>query len=81
MPLMDGWQVLAQIRRESDVPVIMLTALTLMLIKYRRCEPAQMITSLSPSTLQKWLPEYTLFCVVCHITILIKTSSHAVPET
>lgn len=27
MPLMDGWQVLAQIRRESDVPVIMLTAL------------------------------------------------------
>ena len=27
MPLMDGWQVLAQIRRESDVPVMMLTAL------------------------------------------------------
>lgn len=27
MPFMDGWQVLAQIRRESDVPVMMLTAL------------------------------------------------------
>ena len=27
MPLMDGWQVLAEIRRESDVPVMMLTAL------------------------------------------------------
>lgn len=27
MPVMDGWQVLAEIRRESDVPVMMLTAL------------------------------------------------------
>lgn len=27
MPLMDGWQVLAEIRRESDVPIMMLTAL------------------------------------------------------
>lgn len=27
MPLMDGWQVLSEIRRDSDVPVMMLTAL------------------------------------------------------
>lgn len=27
MPVMDGWQVLTEIRRESDIPIMMLTAL------------------------------------------------------
>lgn len=27
MPHVDGWQVLSEIRRDSDVPVMMLTAL------------------------------------------------------
>ena len=49
MPVLDGWTVLSEIRRKSNVPIILLTA--------KSTEKGQMIISQNPSPPACWSPE------------------------
>lgn len=58
MPEYDGWAVCREIRKSSQVPIIMLTAREKNLMNFSALTLVQMNTSPSRSVSKYWLPGY-----------------------
>src|SRR5213594_1417518 len=63
LPGMDGFQLCQEVRRISDVPIVMLSARDGEVDKVRGLEMAQMITSRSRSVTSNCWPACALSCV------------------
>jgi len=71
MPVMDGWQVCAEIRRESDVPIIMLTA---------RGETGDRINGLNSGADDYIVKPFEMREVIARVHAVLRRSLPAEPE-